>query len=170
MVNLNLYIDPGTGSMLFTVLIGVLSAAVYGARTLFIKLRTGAGRKADKNKIPLVIYSDNKRYWNTFEPICDELEKRGQDAVFMTASPDDPALKKELYVPSGSICFLEINCMFAIFSLLLSARRCKPCRSYCIRISRACSNTRAPSPYSPGIPAAISSPVEAGFLRWPYGL
>ena len=95
MANLNLYIDPGTGSMLFTVLIGVLSAAVYGARTLFIRLRTGAGRKADKNKIPLVIYSDNKRYWNTFEPICDELEKRGQDAVFMTASPDDPALKKE---------------------------------------------------------------------------
>ena len=43
MVNLNLYIDPGTGSMLFTVLIGVLSAAVYGARTLFIRLRTGAG-------------------------------------------------------------------------------------------------------------------------------
>ena len=50
MVNLNLYIDPGTGSMLFTVLIGVLSAAVYGARSLVIKLRTGAGRKADKNK------------------------------------------------------------------------------------------------------------------------
>ncbi|MBQ5422725.1 MAG: hypothetical protein IIU27_02475, partial [Clostridiales bacterium] len=69
----SLYIDPGTGSMLFTVLIGILSAAVYLVRTLIIKLKSGAGRKADKNRIPLVIYSDSKRYWNTFEPICDEL-------------------------------------------------------------------------------------------------
>ena len=119
MVNLNLYIDPGTGSMLFTLLIGVLSAAVYGARTLFIRLRTGAGRKADKNKIPLVIYSDNKRYWNTFEPICDELEKRGQDAVFMTASPDDPALKKEYkhikteFIGEGNKSFTRLNMLNA---------------------------------------------------------
>ena len=115
----NLYIDPGTGSMLFTVLIGVLSAAVYGARTLFIRLRTGAGRKADKNKIPLVIYSDSKRYWNTFEPICDELEKRGQDAVFMTASPDDPALKKEYkhikteFIGEGNKSFTRLNMLNA---------------------------------------------------------
>lgn len=91
----SLYIDPGTGSMLFTVLIGILSAAVYLVRTLIIKLKSGAGRKADKNRIPLVIYSDSKRYWNTFEPICDELEARGVDTVFMTSSPDDPALSKE---------------------------------------------------------------------------
>lgn len=26
---MNLYIDPGTGSMLFTILIGVIGAAVY---------------------------------------------------------------------------------------------------------------------------------------------
>ncbi len=115
MVNLNLYIDPGTGSILLTVLIGVLSAAVYGARSLVIKLRTGAGRKADKNKIPLVIYSDNKRYWNTFEPICDELENRGQDVVFMTASPDDPALKKEYkhikteFIGEGNKSFTRLN-------------------------------------------------------------
>ena len=33
------YIDPGTGSMLFTILIGLISAAVYGFRVLIIKLR-----------------------------------------------------------------------------------------------------------------------------------
>ena len=33
------YIDPGTGSMLFTILIGVLSAAIYMLRNVAIKLR-----------------------------------------------------------------------------------------------------------------------------------
>ena len=34
-----LYIDPGTGSMLFTVLLGLIGAAVYSLRMLLIKLR-----------------------------------------------------------------------------------------------------------------------------------
>ena len=34
-----LYIDPGTGSMLFTVLIGVLGALLYLLQNVFIKLR-----------------------------------------------------------------------------------------------------------------------------------
>ena len=36
---MKLYIDPGTGSMLFTVLLGLIGAAVYSFRMLFIKLR-----------------------------------------------------------------------------------------------------------------------------------
>ena len=48
MANLNLYIDPGTGSMLFTVLIGVLSAAVYGAKAANgVVLRTFADYSVD---------------------------------------------------------------------------------------------------------------------------
>ena len=115
----SLYIDPGTGSMLFTVLIGILSAAVYLVRTLIIKLKSGAGRKADKNRIPLVIYSDSKRYWNTFEPICDELEARGVDTVFMTSSPDDPALSKEYkhikteFIGEGNKAFTRLNMLNA---------------------------------------------------------
>ena len=34
-----LYIDPGTGSMLFTILIGVFGAAVYFFRGLFMKVK-----------------------------------------------------------------------------------------------------------------------------------
>ena len=95
-----LYIDPGTGSMLFTVLIGVLGTAFYLLRGLLVKLRFwfsgGAGeRKGAEDRIPFVIFSDSRRYWNLFEPICDEFEKRGQKLVYMTASADDPALQKE---------------------------------------------------------------------------
>ena len=97
---MKLYIDPGTGSMLFTILIGVIGASVYSLRMLFIKLRykLGAGKVEDNafKKIPYVIFSDNKRYWNIFEPICRELEKRGKEVVYITASPDDPALTTTL--------------------------------------------------------------------------
>ena len=34
-----LYIDPGTGSMLFTILIGVLGTALYFLRNVFMKLK-----------------------------------------------------------------------------------------------------------------------------------
>ena len=92
-----LYIDPGTGSMLFSLFIGVAAAASFGLRALYLKLKfVFSGGKSDSattsKNIPFVIFSDHKRYWNVFKPICDEFEKRGIDAVFYTASPDDPAL------------------------------------------------------------------------------
>ena len=89
-----LYIDPGTGSMLFTILISVIGAAVYSLRMLFIKLRykiSGGKAEVSNQKIPLVIFSDNKRYWSVFEPICRELDKREKDILYITKSPDDPA-------------------------------------------------------------------------------
>lgn len=93
-----LYIDPGTGSMLFTVLIGILGAAFYAVRMMFIKLRYKlGGGKADISfeKEPFVIFSDDKRYWKIFEPICREMDKQGKTVLYITASPDDPALKCE---------------------------------------------------------------------------
>lgn len=93
-----MYIDPGTGSMLFTILIGVLGAAFYSLRMLFIKLRYKiSGGKADISlqKVPFVIFSDDKRYWKIFEPICREMEKQGKEILYITASPDDPAIKSE---------------------------------------------------------------------------
>ena len=113
-----LYIDPGTGSMLITIVISLLGTALYFLRNLFMKLKFFAkGEKVDKNadKIPLVIYSDHKRYWNVFEPICDELEKREIDTVFMTQSEDDPALDKEYkhikaeFIGEGSKGFAKLN-------------------------------------------------------------
>ncbi|MBE6563565.1 MAG: CDP-glycerol--glycerophosphate glycerophosphotransferase [Ruminococcaceae bacterium] len=95
---MRLYIDPGTGSMLFTILIGVLGAVFYSLRMLFIKLRfrLGGGKvDASQSKIPFVIFSDDKRYWNIFEPIVREMSARGKKVHYITSSPDDPALSAE---------------------------------------------------------------------------
>lgn len=93
---MTLYIDPGTGSMLFTILIGVIGASIYSLRMLLIKIRfkiSGGKIEANTKKIPFVIFSDDKRYWTVFEPICREMDKRGRDVVYLAASADDPALK-----------------------------------------------------------------------------
>lgn len=115
-----LYIDPGTGSMLFTVLLGVIGAGIYSLRMLFIKLRfklSGGKVEVDNKKIPFVIFSDDKRYWSIFEPICRELDKRGKDVLYITASPDDPALSCE-YEHVKSECIENENKLYTRLNFL----------------------------------------------------
>lgn len=93
-----LYIDPGTGSMLFTILLGIIGVGFYSVRMFLIKVRfkvSGGTVKVNNEKVPFVIFSDDKRYWTVFEPICREMNRRGQDIVYMTASQDDPALSNK---------------------------------------------------------------------------
>ena len=112
-----LYIDPGTGSMLFTLLLGLIGAVFYGVRVAVMKLRmklVGKG-KTDPNRVPFVIFSDNKRYWNVFRPVVLEMTGRGHKILYLTASEDDPAftagiegLKAE-FIGSGNKMFARLN-------------------------------------------------------------
>lgn len=111
-----LYIDPGTGSMLFTVLLGLIGAGIYGIRMLFLSLRFHASGKSEYgDHIPFVIYADDKRYWQTFSPVCAEFAKRGIPLVYLTQSEDDPALKADLlgfqaqYIGKNNASFLKLN-------------------------------------------------------------
>lgn len=124
---MRLYIDPGTGSMLFTILIGVIGASIYSIRMFWIKMRfklSGGKIEASNKKIPFAIFSDDKRYWSIFEPICRELDKRGKDVVYMTESADDPALNcpyehvKAEFIGRESKAFTRLNFLNA--SVLLS--------------------------------------------------
>lgn len=118
-----LYIDPGTGSMLFSLAIGIATAGVFAFRALLVKIRfIFSGGKKDKvsnSKIPFVIFSDHKRYWNVFKPLCDEFEKRKISLVYLTQSKDDPVfLEKYQYVKSeyigeGNKGFVRMNMLNA---------------------------------------------------------
>ncbi|MGI5977183.1 MAG: CDP-glycerol glycerophosphotransferase family protein [Candidatus Limivicinus sp.] len=120
---MQLYIDPGTGSMLFTVLVGVLGALVYAFRNLIIKLQFvlsgGKKEKVSETSLPFAIYSDDKRYWSTFGPVCREFEERKQPLTYMTASPDDPALKEQFeyvkceFIGEGNKGFAKLNMLNA---------------------------------------------------------
>lgn len=120
---LSLYIDPGTGSMLFTVIIGVVAALLFAVKGLFIKLKyffSGGKAKAETgDKIPFVIYTDSKRYWNVFEPICDEFERRKVKLTYMTQSEDDPVFSKDYkyitgeFIGAGNSAFAKLNVLQA---------------------------------------------------------
>ena len=142
-----LYIDPSTGSMLFAVIIGMVSALFFGFKAFMMKVKSRLGVNMkdiqDKNKLDYVIFSDHKRYWNVFEPICDEFEKRGIVAHYWTMSNDDPALSKPYehikceFIGTGNKGFAKLNFMNAKICLSTTPgldvyqwRRSKDCEFY----------------------------------------
>ncbi len=122
-IQLSHYIDPGTGSMLFTLLIGLITTGYFFLRKVLIKARFmlsgGNVQGKDEGKLPYVIFSDHKRYWNVFKPICDEFERRGLELHYWTASPDDPALTTPYehvtceFIGEGNKAFARLNMMSA---------------------------------------------------------
>ena len=117
-----LYIDPGTGGMLFTVLFGVFSVAVFSLRALIIRMKyrvSGESSKVSSKKIPIAIHCEHKRYWNIFEPILDEFEKKQQKIVYLTGSEDDPVFKKDYkyikpeFIGEGNKAFSKLNLLNA---------------------------------------------------------
>lgn len=122
---MKLYIDPGTGSMLFSLAVGLISVIWFGARKLYMKVKylTPGKRETYNNSIPLVIFSDNKRYWKNFEPIVRELNSRGIDMVYMTASEDDPGLSSSYlhlrgqFIGTGNKPFAKMNFLNATIVL-----------------------------------------------------
>lgn len=120
-----LYIDPGTGSMLFTILIGIATAAFFSIKKIVMRIGfiVNGGRKKrekDDNTVhPCVIFSDSKRYWNVFCPVCNELEKRCIKTEYWTMSADDPALGEKykyincVYIGNGNSAFAKLNMMNA---------------------------------------------------------
>ena len=116
------YIDPGTGSMLFSILIGIATASVFLFRSLISKvgiLIHGGSKQKSVDKYSYVVFSDSKRYWNVFKPICDEFEKRGEELQYWTMSPDDPALSEKykhvhaVFIGEGNTAFAKLNAMKA---------------------------------------------------------
>lgn len=117
------YIDPGTGSMLFAIMIGVLSAAIYLLRNVLVKAKfMFSGGKAggkDDSRVPYALFSDSKRYWSIFKPICDEMEKREETVLYLTADEDDPLLQEKYehirteFAGNGNKAFARLNMLKA---------------------------------------------------------
>ena len=114
---MKLYIDPGTGSMLFSLAIGLLSCLWFGLQKAYMKVKyltLGKGQ-VDDAKHDIVIYSEDKRYWTSFKSICDELEKRRAKVVYLAGSEDDPILKEKYeyierkVIGLGNKAFAQLN-------------------------------------------------------------
>ena len=109
--------------MLFTILIGVLGAAIYALRNSWMKLKViflGDRKRSRKNtRTPFVFFTDSGRYWTIFKPLCDEMEKRGETVLYLTASPSDPLLAEKYehikaeFIGEGNRAFARMNMLQA---------------------------------------------------------
>lgn len=117
---ISFYIDPGTGSALFAILVSGITALVFGIRTLLIKMKTftkKSERKAmeSSSSIPFLIFSDSKRYRTVFEGIIRGLNDRGEKVAYWTFDEDDPLLNialpnvETMCIGNGNKAFARLN-------------------------------------------------------------
>lgn len=127
--NFSLYIDPGTGSMLFSILIGAAATLFFLAKAAILKLKVffsgkKSGTQIDSSYKKYVIYSEGNQYWNVFKPVADEFEKRKIDLYFLTSSKTDPVFDEKYeyihpeFVGEGNVAFAKLNMLSAGFVLM----------------------------------------------------
>lgn len=122
---LPLYIDPGTGSMLFSILIGAAATVFFLFRALLLKLKFFfSGKKdgsaqLDSSYKPYVIYNEGNQYWNTFKPVVEEFEARKIPIEYLTSSKTDPVFEQKYnyvkaeFIGEGNAAFAKLNMLSA---------------------------------------------------------
>lgn len=97
-----LYLDPGTGSLLFSVILGIASTAYFVARDLLYRLtsrlkvlvsgRQGAAATDPTVEHPVVFFGEGKQYQSTFRPLLQQMAARGLPCLYLSNDADDPLL------------------------------------------------------------------------------
>lgn len=117
-----LYIDPGTGSMLFSILIGAIATVYFLSRAAWIKIKflfTGKNGTVDKSTHKYVIYNEDKRYWNVFKPVLDAFEKHETEITYFTSYKEDKVFSSNYkyvipqYIGEGNAAYAKLNILSA---------------------------------------------------------
>ena len=124
------YIDPGTGSLLFSSLFGIIGTLFFLSKTLIIRLKTMSFFKSKSieteasKKARIIIYGEDKRYYNVFRPIIDELIKLEIPVIYYSSSEDDPIfdIKNDLlhteFIGVGNKAYAKLNFIEADICLM----------------------------------------------------
>ncbi len=122
---LSLYIDPGTGSMLFSIFIGAAATLFFLGKAAILKLKLFlSGKKAgeaatDTSYKPYVIYNEGKQYQNVFKPVCEAFEARKIPLAYYTSDEHDAAFSanyeyvKPEFIGEGNRAFVHLNMLSA---------------------------------------------------------
>lgn len=91
-----LYIDPGTGSLLISAVVGFFLTLLFTLKGFFFKLSYMFSGKGD-GYLPdltgeVVFFSEGKGYWRVFRPVIEEMICRKQRVTYLSADRDDPGL------------------------------------------------------------------------------
>ena len=72
------YLDPGSGSMIISVIIAMVTILAYMMKSFVYGKIKSLGKKEDlpdtNKEYNVVVYSEGKQYWNVFFPILRELD------------------------------------------------------------------------------------------------
>ena len=88
------YLDPGTGNALIYFLISLLGAFTFYVKSLFYKV-TGlikGQQRSEDYKGEVVIFSEGKNYWQSYNFITDKLIEKKIHFQYLTTDVEDPAL------------------------------------------------------------------------------
>lgn len=124
MSNYLLYIDPGTGSMLFSIMIGAAATLYFLGKAAWLKLKMKLSGKKDGSAIDssfknYVIYCEDKRYWNTFRPILEAFENNKTEVTYFVATKEDPVFGEKFeyvhteVIGEGNAAFAKLNMLSA---------------------------------------------------------
>ena len=124
-----LYIDPGTGSMLFSVLLGLSATLYFVGKAALIKLKFLTGGKKNNIQVSspnasIVLFCEGAQYINVFLPVLEACEKQKLPVMYYTGAEHDPALQtpytyvKSEYIGQGNTAIARLNFLQADICLM----------------------------------------------------
>ena len=141
------YLDPGTGSMLLSIVVGLASSGYFFIRRLptlirqFVFQMRGEGKELSGKRI--VIYAESAAYWGTFEPVLRALASSGERVTYFTSDEKDPVFSAGFshvdahYIGKGNAAYTSLGFLEADLFVLttpgidvLQIRRSKGVKRY----------------------------------------
>lgn len=155
------YLDPGTGSALVYVVIGIVLSVYFLAIKLFnISVEFILRSRVRLDNTDLVLHSEDPRYEITFLPVINALASRGLSMTFFTMYPRGrsfealPDVVKHHEIPPGLLGYSFLNHLRATVLVtttpqvdVMMFRRSKHVKHYC-HIPHALGESRFVRPYA----------------------
>lgn len=120
------YIDPGTGGLLISALIGLGMTLLFTLKGLIYKISALISGKSYRGhhdfSDKLVFFSESKNYWNVFKPVIENMIKLNHDFIYLSADKEDPGLK--LNNPNCEAIFIGKMQQAIFFLKKIKAKMC----------------------------------------------
>ena len=98
-MNILLYLDPGTGSLLLYAIVGITTTVLFALRGFWYSLRSKVfmGKKGAVKELPdLVFHTEGGKYWQVFQPVLKALDAYDVKYGYVTPDKNDPVFTSGL--------------------------------------------------------------------------
>jgi hypothetical protein len=110
------YLDPGSGNVILYLLASLAGAFLYSVKSFFWMLLGSRDKKTNAlDYEAIVLFSEGRIYWNTFEPVVNALIAMKQPFSYYSMDTRDPGMTIEndlirsRYIGAGSAAFAQMG-------------------------------------------------------------